>query len=285
MKKEIQKMGVINITPNSFSDGGQFFGDGAALKIANQIRLFYSAQTLIIDIGAESTAPINSAVSQEEESLRFQFFFSALDLILDILPSLTFSIDTYRFETFNLVLRKIRSRNKFIPVWWNDISGKCFEQAIIDLLKSDKNLHYIYCHNLAPTRNESGEHIKFIPAIHTASGWENHLFKYFLSAFEHFEKEGVLQQIIFDPCFGFSKGPEDNFRILDILPILIGKFQLPWVLGISRKSFLKKEVLKSKPNLEGVELLKSCKQLETSLLARLSALVDCGKIIERTHWQ
>lgn len=277
-------MGVINITPNSFSDGGQLFGENAIQKIAERIKLFHSVGVCILDIGAESTAPMNQSISSDEEQNRFQLFFKALDQVLDLMPTLVFSIDTYRLKTFRLTVGEIRKRNSEAVIWWNDISGKGLDNDVVSLLKSDKSISYVFCHNLAPTREQSCEHINFVNDFKKSLEWSDHLNKYFEEALNYFSQTRVLSQIIFDPCFGFSKKAHDNFLIWEILPTLLSKFSPIWLIGISRKSFLKKEVLKKFPEIEQRALIDECQKMADQMYFELFSLVDCNRFVIREHW-
>lgn len=204
-------MGVINLTPNSFSDGGELKDSSSLINRLNQ---FGSVDAL--DIGAESTAPMNASISSDEEWDRISPF---LDWILAQKPLI--SIDTYHPETiFKIAALWPKDR----PLIWNDVSGK-FDHHVERYLRMRSDFHYVFCHNLAPTRELSGRHMDYLSD--TLDLWS------YFSPHQH-------PQVIFDPCLGFSKTYEQNWMILDQFPELQKKYPR-WLLGFSRKSFLRKK--------------------------------------------
>jgi dihydropteroate synthase len=232
-------MGVMNITPDSFSDGGEY----------DLSRL--SASVDAWDIGAESTAPKNSAITPEEEWARLE---SHLDLILKI-PLL--SLDTYHPET---IFRMAGLRNNLI---WNDVSGK-FDKHVEEFLSLDKSFQYVLCHNLAPSRELTGRHMDYVTGTTLES-----LTEFFLKY--------KYPRVIFDPCLGFSKTYEENWNILGNMGELqkrVGHNR--WLIGFSRKSFLRK---KFDLNLENrKELDRKHVEVLSEVLAEMS-----GEVWVRTH--
>jgi dihydropteroate synthase len=205
-------MGVINITPNSFSDGGEFFSSESI-----STRLSFLNKFDAIDIGAESTAPMNASILWTEEWERWQ-------MVLPLLRSLTatISIDSYHPETVFELVRYFKDHKMPQKLIWNDVSGK-FDESVREFLKTGYD--YIFCHNLAPSRALSGRHMDYLSE-------ELDLLSYF-SPFK-------LPQVIFDPCIGFSKTYEQNVEILASFGDLQKKLNHNrWLLGFSRKSILK----------------------------------------------
>lgn len=207
-------MGVMNVTPNSFSDAAETFSSETLSK-----RIQFLKQFDALDIGCESTAPMNASISWESEWQRWQM---VLPFLKDM--SGTISADTYHTETiFNLVKywedHKLPSK-----LIWNDVSGK-FDEGVRDFLKTGRD--YIFCHNLAPTRELSGRHMDYVNSILDLSE--------FFSPHKH-------PQVIFDPCLGFSKSFEQNWEIIDNFGELQRKIKHDrWLIGFSRKSFLRKK--------------------------------------------
>lgn len=222
-----EAMGVINITPNSFSDGGKTF-DLESVK--NQIQAF-RPYTQTFDIGAESTAPMNEAISWQEEWKRLDSSFIPLLEENTFLESDTFSFDTYHEETFQKLYELIRSRYNKCKVFWNDVSGK--DSALLNELFKDPNFYLVYSHNLAPVRGKTIEHMNYVKDKLSV----NHLVDYFAA----FMKLYPGKNIILDPCFGFSKTREQNHFLLKDFHRLINSFseKQKWLVGISRKSFLR----------------------------------------------
>ena len=205
-------MGVINITPNSFSDGGEFNS-----PFASSQRLTFLDRFHAIDIGAESTAPQSDSITWREEWERWQ-------MILPFLKNINtcISIDSYHPETVFELVRHCKDQKLPNRLIWNDVSGK-FDESVREFLKT--GYEYIFCHNLAPTRALSGKHMDFV---------QNEL------TLKDYFSPHIHPQVLFDPCLGFSKTYEQNCAILDQFsdfPQYIGHNR--WVLGFSRKSVLR----------------------------------------------
>lgn len=210
----LKRMGVMNITPDSFSDGGEFF---SPLSISPQIQFLSTFDA--IDIGAESTAPQNASIPWTLEWERWQM---VLPFLQDI--ATTISADTYHPETIFELLKYWKDHKFKSKLMWNDVSGK-FDDSVRDFLKSGGD--YIFCHNLAPSRELSGRHMDYVSK-------DLNLSDYF-SPYKH-------PQVIFDPCLGFSKSYEQNWDILEQFEQLQKSVDHSrWLVGFSRKSFLRKK--------------------------------------------
>jgi dihydropteroate synthase len=211
---KIKRMGVMNVTPNSFSDGGEFFSPDTISR-----RLQFLSQFDAIDIGAESTAPMNASLSWQAEWERWQMI---LPLLKDL--TVTISADTYHPETIFELLKYWQDHKLKSRLIWNDVSGK-FDDSVREFLKTGRD--YVFCHNLAPTRELSGRHMDY-------AGAEIDLYEYFCGH--------LHPQVIFDPCLGFSKTYEQNWDIIERFGELQKKLKHNrWLIGFSRKSFLKKK--------------------------------------------
>ena len=225
-------MGVINITPDSFSDGGQFLNPEAILQ---QLNYFYNDGVSIVDIGAESTAPMNAAIECDEEIDRFKKIFSRQD-ILQSLSRFKVSIDTYRPETFKVVARELLQLHPDISLIWNDISG-IFDEQTMDILQSFPSVNYIYSHNFSPDRTVGSRHMEYVQDVPGES-----LLDQIVKSFARVMKSKYADRIILDPCFGFSKNYEQNIFLLENFHNLMNNNDNRWryLIGISRKSFLQK---------------------------------------------
>ena len=241
-------MGVLNVTPNSFSDGGQYNQKESCLS---RIEDLLSQKVSYLDCGAESTAPFNKACSFKDECNRFEdTLFPALVRLSkspknsSFFEAGTLSIDTYRPETFHFVASYIRSHWPGLRLLWNDVSGVLDDDTLY-ILNSFSNCDYVYCHNLAPTRNETQNHKSY---FYKGSGLEgpfmDHLYDYFNQGLDFFHKESLSKRVILDPCFGFSKTMDQNKVLLKHLIDLVVYFpkEVRWLIGISRKSFLQDSV-------------------------------------------
>lgn len=200
----------------------------------------------IVDIGAESTAPMEDPISAEEERSRFDDVFFPFLRENDGWQELIFSIDTYRPCTLTYVEDIIQNighndgRPQPRKVIWNDVSG-VVDEDVFTILQERPYCHYIYCHNLTTERERTSFHMDQTLSCTPEETWEV-LYKDFEATFELFDKRGLSHRVIFDPAFGFSKTFEQNWDLMKNLPRLIGRLphQIPWAIGISRKSFLKK---------------------------------------------
>lgn len=211
---KIKRMGVMNVTPNSFSDGGEFFTPD---EISYRLQFLQTFDA--IDIGAESTAPMNQSLPWETEWERWQM---VLPLLKDV--TTTISADTYHPETIFELLRYWQDHKLPAKLIWNDVSGK-FDDSVREFLKSGHD--YVFCHNLAPKRELTGKHMDYVKPL--------------LELTEYFESHRH-PQVIFDPCLGFSKTYEQNWEIIENFDEIQKALNHDrWLVGFSRKSFLKKK--------------------------------------------
>lgn len=264
-------MGVINITPNSFSDQHFNFEN-----LQNQLKTFLQEGVDIWDIGAESTAPFNSAISAYDEWYRLeQNFFKNIALTQG--PPKALSFDTYKCDVIEKILLSNYLKSFAGEVIWNDISG-CLDDRLFSILNKHPQLHYVFSHNLASKRELSSSHMDF---VYSGDNLLLHLKHYFQNAYDQFFKEGLGDRIIFDPCFGFSKTREQNLWLLENLSELINEFpQQKWLIGISKKSFLRSE---SDNLLTGEAKFKNSETLHEKYLSRWSKEFADQEMIFRVH--
>jgi len=218
-------MGVINITPDSFSDGGKYT---SLDSIKNQIDHFRKYNCKCFDFGAESTAPFNSAITESEEQSRLEPLF---DLIKanEFKNDEILSFDTYKLSTFRKIISLIRDLGHKNRIIFNDVSG--FLEEDLFSLMNEYEFDYVYSHSLVPSREKASDHMDYLSD-------EVDLASYFLEARAEFDKRNVLDRVIFDPCFGFSKTANQNLDLIEKTGEWI-EVADKWLLGISRKSFLR----------------------------------------------
>jgi len=223
---KVKALGVINLTPNSFSDGGKAFSEKAFfLSIERLIKL----DCRIIDIGAESTAPMNEAITDFEERIRLELSFEGLKQFKDQIEMV--SLDSYRPKTAMWFFKELRNLG-FAPhqFMWNDVSG-VNDGAHLDFLESFTDSSYVFSHNLAPERELSGFHMDY---LEEGDGGE------LLEKLRSFFSEMQNSRVYFDPCFGFSKTNEQNLFLLQNWQALVSFFpEANWLLGVSKKSFMR----------------------------------------------
>ncbi|MCX8533926.1 dihydropteroate synthase [Chryseobacterium luquanense] len=218
-------MGILNLTPDSFSDGGQFNNEKSALEQAEKL-LKDGAE--IIDIGPQSTRPNAEFLSSEEEIRRTGKMIS---YIKKEFPEALISLDTFYAETVKFGF------NEGIDIV-NDISGGQFDKNMFDTVAEAK-LPYILMH-VNPSYETMHDKIKFDDIILNVN-------QYFTKKTNELLQKGI-KDIILDPGFGFGKMVEDQMKMINETQFLgFGKF--PLLIGISRKSFIYKPLGKSPLNI------------------------------------
>lgn len=234
-------MGVVNITPNSFSDSISMLKDSSALLL--KVENFKKVPGLIFDFGLESTAPMNRPITYLEERRRFDYFF---EVISDVdLNECWISFDTYRPQNFLYFEERFKSRYSNCGYIFNDVSG-VIDSALIDLLKNKKNTpHFYYIHNFThiPDREKVLDHMSYVFSGDIVKETKN----YFEKNWQVFKELGIEEKIIFDPGFGFSKSYEQNWDLIKHFDELHEQLKncgmsTPWLIGLSKKSFLRKSV-------------------------------------------
>ena len=213
--KKTHIMGILNVTPDSFSDGGQYFTKEPALKRAEEM---IRDGADIIDVGGESTRPYSEPVSLEEELRRV---IPVIEAIKEKLHAKV-SIDTYKEK---VAWEAIEAGADMI----NDISGLTFEQGIASLT-AKKKVPIILMH------------IKGKPKSMQDDPHYEDLMSEIVSSLRNSSKRaaeaGVENgRIIIDPGIGFGKTVEHNLEILKSLKTL-KSLGHPILVGLSRKSFI-----------------------------------------------
>ncbi len=210
-------MGIMNVTPDSFFDGGKYQGLTSVLEHCKKMT---SEGADIIDIGAFSTRPGSERISDKEEIERI---IPALRAIRKEFPNIPISIDTFRQSVAN---QCIEEGADII----NDISGGLFDEAMIPYIGKN-HIPYILMHI---TGTLEGMHHEEIISEDVHEKVRQFLENQVNKLLEYGE-----QQIILDPGIGFNKTIECNFGLLkDIDKYRIN--DLPVLIGISRKSLIYK---------------------------------------------
>lgn len=274
-KKTVQYMGVINLTPDSFSDGG-IYNNATSFRE----RIFQLAKWAdIIDLGAESTAPFNQAVGADMELARFEeTFYPIIEKTAD--PALQISIDTYRPEVFIEVAKRVQKYWPNCPLIWNDVSG-VVDDALLQALHGPQHFSYVFSHNLCGDRDKTSDHMQFVDEfVDEQMDLISHMERFFSKALKEMK---CKRNILLDPCFGFSKTREQNHILLREFSRLANIFSHHhWVYGISRKSFLRfPKELDSKDPYNQSQL----DQVQSYFIADTLQKVDPSKMIFRVHDQ
>jgi len=210
-------MGVLNVTPDSFSDGGEFTDPRKALERAVQM---VEEGADIIDIGGESTRPGSKRVSAEEELRRV---LPVLKAVRKELPDVWISIDTYKGEVARICLEEGADII-------NDISGGTYDPSILEVV-SKYRCPYVINHVKGRPETWKDE-----PPVYEDVVKE--ILDFFKTQIEKLRELGFEEEkIILDPGIGFGKLPEHNVEILK----RFGEFRILGkilMVGVSRKSFI-----------------------------------------------
>jgi dihydropteroate synthase len=203
-------MGILNITPDSFSDGGQFSDLKTALMQAKRLE---QEGADIIDIGAESTRPGHTPLSAEDEIARL---LPALNALIQT-TNLPISIDTYKAKTSKAAL----DAGAHII---NDIWGLTHDSDMAHVVAS-YNAGVVIMHN----RHSKDENIDIL----------NDMINFFSQSLERAYKAKIPEtNIMLDPGIGFGKTHEQNLQALKSVSALKAHFNMPILVGASRKSFI-----------------------------------------------
>ncbi len=215
-KKEYIFMGVLNVTPDSFSDGGMYLNlEKALLHVEKMI----SEGADIIDIGGESSRPGAEPVSEKEELRRVLPIIKA---VRNKFPQILISVDTYKSS---VAKASIEAGADII----NDISAMRFDDNMVKVVKK-YNTPVVLMHMKGTPRNmQKNPQYKDVVA---------ELMDFFSERINFALKNGIKKEnIIIDPGIGFGKNLEHNLSILKNIDKFL-KFNVPVLLGASRKSYI-----------------------------------------------
>lgn len=209
-------MGILNVTPNSFFDGGKYKTEG---EILTQVETMLTDGATFIDIGAYSSKPSAELVSEAEELSRI---IPVVKSIGKHFPSAILSIDTFRSE-----LAKICIDNGAAMI--NDISAGNLDNKMLKTIAQYK-VPYIMMHMRGTPQT-----------MQTMTNYDNvvkEMLFYFAERIAQARSYGI-DDVIIDPGFGFAKTLEQNYEILQKLE-LFEITDLPLLVGLSRKSMIYK---------------------------------------------
>jgi dihydropteroate synthase len=254
-------MGVLNLTPDSFYDGGKYHQEKfRAARVEQMIK----EGADIIDIGAVSTRPGAREVSLEDEMNRLIW---PLQRLVNRFPDVLFSVDTWRSE----VARECILNGAHII---NDISGGNFDDRMFETA-AELNVPYILMHIHGTPENMQSEPIgvNIVSTIH----------QFFENRVNHLRNLGV-EDIILDPGFGFGKTLKCNYTILKNLESLRID-DLPILGGISRKSMINK-VINSNPSkaLNGTTVLNTLALMNGANLLRVHDVKEAREAMQITEF-
>ena len=209
-------MGILNLTPNSFYDGGKHSNE---FEIIEHTEKMISKGADIIDIGAVSTKPNSEEILLDEEKNRL---FPIIKNLINKFPNTIFSVDTYRAEIAEMAI------DLGVAII-NDISSGSIDAKMFEVI-SKYNVPYIIMHMKGTPQN--------MQQNPTYKNVVKEIMMYFSDKVNTLKSLGV-NDIIIDPGFGFGKTIEHNYELLKNLNCF-NIFELPILVGISRKSMINK---------------------------------------------
>lgn len=240
-------MGILNVTPDSFSDGGKYFSlekavDYASYMIENDID--------IIDIGGESTRPNAEIISEDEEKRRV---VPVIEKILNKYPYAIISVDTTKSSVAEESLKNGASIV-------NDISGLTYDKEMINIVKKYNAVPIVMHIQGTPQTMQDAPFYKNVV---------NEVYDFLFNKCIELNSIEINNKFI-DPGIGFGKRLEDNINLLNRIDefISIGS---PLLLGVSRKSFIGK-ILQNKVNE---------RDIATSIIEAISSVKNA--VVLRTH--
>ena len=252
-------MGILNITPDSFYDGGQHKNDADILK---HIELMLNDGATFVDIGAYSSRPNADHVSEADELKRI---LPIVLLILKEFPEVLLSVDTFR----SIVAKQCIEAGAALI---NDISAGKLDD---NMLQTIANLHvpYIMMH-MKGTPQTMLQQTDYDDII-------NEVLFYFSERITTAKQLGIID-IIVDPGFGFAKTLEQNYELLNKLE-LFKIIEKPMLAGISRKSMIYKTLETSaKESLNGTSVLNTIALQKGASILRVHDVkeaMECIKLV------
>lgn len=215
---KISVMGILNVTPDSFSDGGMYNSVDSALKRAKEM-IELGVDT--IDVGGESTRPGSLPVEADEEIRRV---VPVIEKIKSVYPEVIISIDTNKSEVAE---KSVENGADII----NDISAGTFDDKMFSVAaKYNTPIILMHIKGKPQTMQSNPEYGDLISEVYS----------FLLERIGRAKKEGV-NTIIADPGIGFGKSVADNFRLITRLKEF-RSLGVPMLIGLSRKSFLGKSL-------------------------------------------
>ena len=216
LKRKTLVMGIVNVTPDSFSDGGKFFSPEVAISHASKL---ITQGADIIDIGGESTRPGAKLVSESEELKRV---IPVIKKIRSDNPTILISIDTTKASVAKYA---VEAGANII----NDVSGLSFDKNMTGIVES-LNVPIVIMHMQGNPQN-----MQLNPKYKDIV---NEILDFFKIKIKIAIQSGINRSmIILDPGIGFGKTVDHNFELLSRLNEF-NVLELPIMIGPSRKSFI-----------------------------------------------
>ncbi|MFM7895547.1 MAG: dihydropteroate synthase [Flavobacterium sp.] len=254
-------MGILNVTPNSFYDGGKH---KEINSIIHQVDKMLSEGADFIDIGAYSSKPSAEFVSEEEEIKRLVPIVKSL---VDTFPNIILSVDTFRAQ-----VAKASVENGVAMV--NDIAAGLLDDKMLETV-AELKVPYIMMHMRGNPQTKQ--------SLTQYDDIVKEMIFYFSERIQKARSFGI-SDIVIDPGFGFAKTLEQNYEVLHKME-LFSMLELPLLAGISRKSMIYK-VLESSPQeaLNGTSVLNTIALQKGAKILRVHDVkeaVECIKLVSK----
>lgn len=254
-------MGIVNLTPDSFYDGGKYKTDKDLL---NQIEKMIADGCDIFDIGAYSTRPGADKVQTEEELTRLS---EALRLIRNKFSDLIISVDTFRSEIAKEVVQ-----NYEVDII-NDISAGDLDENMFETI-AELKVPYIMMHmqGTPETMQKNPQYENIVKDI----------VLYFSQKIDKLKLLGI-NDVILDPGFGFGKTLDHNYQLLKYLDDF-KIFELPILAGVSRKSMICRLLeIEPKDALNGTSVINTLALQGGANILRVHDVLEAKQVIKLYH--
>ncbi|MQP23589.1 dihydropteroate synthase [Flavobacterium sp. LMO8] len=254
-------MGILNVTPNSFYDGGKH---KEINSIIHQVDKMLSEGADFIDIGAYSSKPSAEFVSEEEEIKRLVHIIKEL---VETFPTIVLSVDTFRAN-----VAKAAVENGVAMI--NDIAAGLLDDKMLETV-AELKVPYIMMHMRGNPQT--------MQSLTDYNDIVKEMIFYFSERIQKARSFGI-SDIVIDPGFGFAKTLEQNYEVLHKME-LFSMLELPILAGISRKSMIYK-VLETSPQeaLNGTSVLNTIALQKGAKILRVHDVkeaVECIKLVSK----
>jgi dihydropteroate synthase len=254
-------MGIVNVTPNSFYDGGKHIEINSIIR---QVEKMISEGADIIDIGAYSSKPSAEFVSEQDEINRLKVVIKEL---VNTFPNVVLSVDTFRASVAKFAV------DQGVAIV-NDISAGLLDDAMLPTV-AELKVPYVMMHMRGTPQT--------MQSLTQYDDVVKEMLFYFSERIQKARSFGISDLII-DPGFGFAKTVEQNYEILNKLE-LFSILELPLLVGVSRKSMIYK-VLETSPQevLNGTTVINTIALQKGAKIVRVHDVkeaVECVKLVSQ----
>jgi dihydropteroate synthase len=253
-------MGILNVTPDSFYDGGKYKDEKSFVL---QVEKMLLDGATFVDVGAYSSKPNASEVSEKEEENRL---LPIVELLIKNFPNLILSIDTFRSR---IAEKAVQNGAAII----NDISAGRFDKNMMQTV-GELQVPYIMMHLKGNP--------KTMQSLANYEDCTKEVYYYFSEKIQE-ARSYKINDLIIDPGFGFAKTINHNYEILQNLE-LFQNLELPVLAGISRKSMIYKALeISANESLNGTTVLNTIALQKGAKILRVHDVkeaVECVKLLQ-----